>query len=68
MLTPDFTGARWRTSSRSGGTQNCVELAQVASRVAVRDTKCRDAGALAFSATAFGGFLALVKAGELDQR
>ncbi len=27
MITADFTGARWRKSSRSGDATNCVEVA-----------------------------------------
>ncbi|MFD9895289.1 DUF397 domain-containing protein [Amycolatopsis sp. NPDC059027] len=61
MNAPDLTGAHWRKSTRSGGAQNCVEVAQSATWAAVRDTKNRDAGALTFSAEAFTAFLAAAK-------
>jgi hypothetical protein len=47
----------WRKSSRSGGTGgNCVEVADAASVVMVRDTTNRDGGTLAFSADAWRAF------------
>jgi hypothetical protein len=51
----------WRKpsySNDSGG--DCVELASDGDMVAVRDTKNRDGGALAFSAAAWREFLARV--------
>ncbi|WP_432033700.1 DUF397 domain-containing protein [Streptomyces antibioticus] len=35
----DLTHARWRKSSYSGGANDCVEVAEVGGRVAVRDSK-----------------------------
>ncbi|PSL54588.1 uncharacterized protein DUF397 [Saccharothrix carnea] len=35
----DLTNARRRKSSRSSGQANCVEIAHVADRTAVRDSK-----------------------------
>ncbi|MGH3752865.1 MAG: DUF397 domain-containing protein [Pseudonocardiaceae bacterium] len=66
MITPDLTGARWRTSSRSGGGQNCVEVARSSTWAAVRDTKNRDAATLTVDAATFDAFLANVKAGRSD--
>ncbi|MFD0850978.1 DUF397 domain-containing protein [Actinomadura adrarensis] len=63
-MSPDL---RWRKSSRSdqyGG--NCVELAKLASMVAVRDSKDPDGPRLAFSATAWDAFARRVEAGEHD--
>ncbi|MGH3851809.1 MAG: DUF397 domain-containing protein, partial [Pseudonocardiaceae bacterium] len=37
MIAPDLTGAHWRKSSRSGGGQNCVEVARSTTWAAVRD-------------------------------
>lgn len=62
MITPDLAGARWRTSSRSDGGQNCVEVAQSTTWAAVRDTKNRQAATLTFDAAAFDAFLADIKA------
>lgn len=62
MITPDLTGARWRTSSRSGGGQACVEVARSPQWAAVRDTKNRDGATLTFGPAAFDAFLADIKA------
>lgn len=62
MITPALTGARWRTSSRSGGGQNCVEVARSTTWAAVRDTKNRDGATLTFGPATFDAFLADVKA------
>jgi hypothetical protein len=52
----------WRKSSYSGnGGGDCVEVGQAASAVAVRDTRDRDGGTLAFSAAAWAWFTASVK-------
>lgn len=67
-MTEQATGATWRKSSRSGGSGNCVELSVGTTSAAVRDTKDRDGGTLAFSTAAFAGFLSAAKADELRQR
>lgn len=65
MITPDLTGARWRTSSRSGGGQNCVEVARSCTWAAIRDTKNREAATLTFDAATFDTFLSNIKASRL---
>jgi hypothetical protein len=59
----DLTGARWRTSTRSGTNGgDCVEVADnLPGVVLVRDTKARDGGTLRFSPTAWQSFLDLAK-------
>jgi hypothetical protein len=48
----------WRKSSYSGGTNNsCVEVAFVDRAVGVRDSKNTSGPALAFSPTAWRGFV-----------
>jgi hypothetical protein len=58
----------WRKSSYSGGTDNsdCVEAAQLAEGIGLRDSKNPDAGRLTVSAGAFGDLLGRIRAGEFD--
>lgn len=53
MTVLDLTRAEWRTSTRSSGNGNCVEVAGVAGRVAVRDSKDRSGPVLAFPTTSW---------------
>lgn len=48
--------AKWRTSSRSGGQGQCVEIVVSDQGAAVRDSKSRDV-MLTFSRTAWATFL-----------
>ncbi|MEH0973231.1 DUF397 domain-containing protein [Micromonospora sp. CPCC 205546] len=57
MSALDLTLAQWRTSSRSVGNGNCVEVAAVGDRVAVRDSKDRPGPVLAFPAPAWHAFV-----------
>lgn len=58
--------SHWRKSSYSA-LQDCVEVRHAPDgHVEMRDTKDRDAGALAFSESEFAAFLAGIKAGEFD--
>lgn len=57
----------WRKSSHSNASGNeCVEVAILAERCCVRDSKAPEAGHLTFSAESFGRFLVRVKQDELD--
>jgi len=58
MSTPDRNGVVWRTSSYTGGSGDCVEVAAAASTVLIRDTKDREGPVLAVPATAWRAFLA----------
>jgi len=63
----DLTGARWHKSTRSGTSGDCVEVADnLPHVVAVRDTKNRGGGTLAFPRAMWTAFLGDVKAGEFD--
>ncbi|MFK3983706.1 DUF397 domain-containing protein [Micromonospora sp. NPDC050397] len=59
----DLTGARWRTSTRSGSNNGaCIEVADnLPGRVLVRDTKDRTGGTLAFAPTAWHTFVTHLK-------
>ncbi|GAB1644380.1 DUF397 domain-containing protein [Krasilnikovia sp. MM14-A1259] len=62
----DLAGAKWFKSSRSSGNGACVEVAIVGDGVAVRDTKDRDSGTLAFTHQEWHAFVDGVKRGEFD--
>lgn len=57
----DLTNARWRKSSYSGNTGgDCVEVADLGARVAVRDSKDPEAGTLTLSPQTYAAFVAYV--------
>ncbi len=68
MITPDLSRAAWRKSSRSGSDSDCVEVAALASLVAVRDSKDPTGPVLAFERGAWASFTAAVRAGTLNRR
>jgi Domain of unknown function (DUF397) len=60
--TPDTTLTRpWRTSSRSTGGQDCIEVAQAPASCLVRDSKQPDGIRLAVSRQAWAAFTRHVK-------
>jgi hypothetical protein len=61
-----LAGAKWKKSSKSGGAQQCVEIAWSSDLAAIRDTKDRDGGVLAFEQAAFGAFIGAIKAKAAD--
>jgi hypothetical protein len=63
----DLSKAKWHKSTRSGGSGNCVEVAEnLDGIVAVRDTKNRDGGTLVFTDAEWSAFVGGVKGGEFD--
>ncbi len=62
MTALDLSRAEWRTSTRSVGNGNCVEVATVDGRIAVRDSKDRHGPILAFPPSAWAAFV-----GGLDE-
>ncbi|TNC29004.1 DUF397 domain-containing protein [Amycolatopsis alkalitolerans] len=57
MTNGEFAGGTWRKSSYSGGGNDCVEVALLADRIGVRDSKNPGAGALSVSPSGWRGFL-----------
>jgi len=53
--------ATWFTSSYSGTSSNCVEVSGLGDATAVRDTKHRELGCLAFPAREWDAFIRDVK-------
>lgn len=72
MITSNVTaaelrGAAWRKSSYSGGSQGqCIEVADLADRQGIRDSKHPEGPVLAVPTSAFAHFTAAVKAGAYD--
>ncbi|MEU4801752.1 DUF397 domain-containing protein [Actinosynnema sp. NPDC023587] len=60
-MIPDFSSARFKTSSYTDGNGTCVEVATVPGSCAVRDTKHRAGGHLTVSSRAFRSFLARLR-------
>ncbi|MFI0819186.1 DUF397 domain-containing protein [Streptomyces sp. NPDC021098] len=51
----------WRKSSYSADQGECVEIAEIPGRVAVRDSKNPDGPVLLLSPAAFGDFISALK-------
>ncbi|NHD16294.1 MULTISPECIES: DUF397 domain-containing protein [unclassified Actinopolyspora] len=51
----------WQTSSYSGNTGNCVEVAGLNGSHFIRDTKDRDGGTLTVSNTAWSALMSSIK-------
>ncbi|TDD89326.1 DUF397 domain-containing protein [Actinomadura darangshiensis] len=67
MKTTDLLSAHWRKSSHSGGASGqCVEVAETAALIGVRDSKDPQAGHLTMDRAAFADLLVQVKGGALD--
>ncbi|MEU7585121.1 DUF397 domain-containing protein [Micromonospora sp. NPDC049230] len=58
----------WRTSSRSGGDGNCVEVAGFAESVGVRDSKDRQGPTLTFTPSVWTAFIASTRARQSNNR
>lgn len=57
---------KWHKSTRSNASGECVEVAETADTVYVRDTKNRAGGTLRFDAAHWSAFIATVKADRLS--
>ncbi|MEV6599352.1 DUF397 domain-containing protein [Actinoplanes sp. NPDC051346] len=56
----------WRTSSRSGGNGQCVEVRRMEDAIEVRDSKDRSGPVVSFSLDAWEALVAGAKTGEFD--
>ncbi|MGJ6968950.1 DUF397 domain-containing protein [Streptosporangium sp. G11] len=66
MISPDLSGAEFRTSTLSGPNNDCVEVAtNLPGFIAVRDSKDPSGPMLTFSPTAWNDFLAGIRNGEI---
>jgi len=61
MAHDELRHAQWRKSSYSGNTGNCVEVADLSDRVAVRDSKDLDGPKLIFTRDQWRAFLEGIK-------
>jgi hypothetical protein len=66
MPTPDLSRAVWRKSSRSNGSGQCVQVADVSGVVAMRDSKNPDGPVLVFAADEWRAFVDAVAKGRFD--
>lgn len=64
----DLTSSRWRKSSRSSGSGNCVEVALADTVVGLRDSKDRTGPVLAIAPTAWTSFMTSMRSGDFDLR
>jgi hypothetical protein len=62
----DPAGVVWRKSTRSNPQDNCVEIAELPSAVAVRDSKDPGGPVLAFHQDEWRAFIEEIKSGRLD--
>jgi len=66
MINLDLSRAHWKKSSRSSANGQCVEMAELGSAVALRDSKDPTGPVLIFTPGEWAAFLAGAKDGEFD--
>ncbi|MFE1032478.1 DUF397 domain-containing protein [Streptomyces sp. NPDC058807] len=64
----DFAHAWWRKSSYSGGANDCVEVAILVDRAAVRDSKDISRGPLFFSKAAMRALISGITRRSISER
>lgn len=62
----DLSRPKWRKSARSGGGNDCVEIARLAGTVGVRDSKNPTGQIIAVSPAQWRAFAGQVKKGQHD--
>ena len=63
---PDLSDVRWKKSNRSGAGNNCVQIANLGTTRAVRDSKNPTGPALVFTTIAWSAFTTGIRTGEFD--
>lgn len=66
LLHIDWAQAQWRRSTRSNGQGDCVEMAEVADAIGVRDSKDPTGSVLVFTRAEWDAFVDGAKNGEFD--
>ncbi|MFJ5276376.1 DUF397 domain-containing protein [Streptomyces parvulus] len=64
----DLVHARWRKSSYSGGANDCVEVVELGTRAAVRDSKDISRGPLLFSKAVVRALVSGIASGAIGER
>ncbi|RAY15195.1 DUF397 domain-containing protein [Actinomadura craniellae] len=64
MHIPELSSAAWRKSSRSGGNGNCIEVANLTTAIAIRDSKDPGGPTLTLPASAFATLITRLKHGD----
>ncbi|WP_213456248.1 DUF397 domain-containing protein [Rhizomonospora bruguierae] len=57
----DLTNAKWRKATRSNGSGDCVEVAEIGRQVAIRDSKNPEGGVLLVTRDQFREFVEFAK-------
>ncbi|GGU97425.1 hypothetical protein GCM10010182_12060 [Actinomadura cremea] len=69
MYSPNLSSTTWRKSSRSNGAGGaCVEVADLAASICVRDSKAPHAGHLSLTTRTWAAFVTEVRSGRYDLR
>ncbi|SCE97592.1 DUF397 domain-containing protein [Micromonospora chokoriensis] len=68
MTSADLSRAQWKKSTRSSGNGQCVEVADLADAVALRDSKDPTGPALLFRREGWTSFLTSAKQGQFTHR
>jgi hypothetical protein len=66
-MNDDLSRARWRKSTHSGNTGNCVEVAITESATGIRDSKDPSGVVLVVALQEWGAFVQEIQTGELSE-